>query len=588
LSSENVSSPYDDRLDKVDPGGDLQRGGVEGFTSPTNLTSPLPSSVSREGADMTSVPPRPSSRTTSAPTSPLKETKRASFLGKVTSISQVVSAKVEQARDQAAAIRGFNKDRCFTLLVIDDQNTDWSKYFRGKKIHQDWDIRVEQAEFRELSVTGGTDIGVTANVISYTNQRKVVRSFKPDFLLVRQNLRDANEDYKSLLLGLQYGGVPSINSLQSIYNFQDRPWVYAHMMGVQKKLGKEKFPLIDQTYYPNHNEMVSAAAGKLPCVLKVGHAHAGLGKVKVESNTSFQDLASVVAVSNSYCTVENYVDAKYDLHIFKIGSNYRALMRKSLSGQWKTNMGQSILEEIPVNDKYRSWIDAVSEMFGGLTICSLEAVVAKDGKEFIIEVNDSATGLLGESQEEDRRHIAELVFNQMETSCQPPKEPKVAGLKDDDKSTLSRPSSSASVASGEIGKAKAELQEVIRAKDTKSPAAKESVKPKDAKPKDAKPKDAKPPRPAGGPRVAKEVVEAKPRQRHDSADSTDSSGSDSSSGADDSSASSTVKKGQGQDSLDIEDEKPKQRIGEDGEVLEGEDTMKNLRTTFAGIFGDLK
>ena len=33
--------------------------------------------------------------------------------------------------------------------------------------------------------------------------------------------------------------------------------------------------------------------------------------------------------------------------------------RKSLSGQWKTNMGQSILEEIPVNDKYRSWIDAV-------------------------------------------------------------------------------------------------------------------------------------------------------------------------------------------------------------------------------------
>ena len=34
-------------------------------------------------------PPRPNSRTTSAPTSPLKETKRASFLGKVTSLSQV-------------------------------------------------------------------------------------------------------------------------------------------------------------------------------------------------------------------------------------------------------------------------------------------------------------------------------------------------------------------------------------------------------------------------------------------------------------------------------------------------------------------
>ncbi len=33
--------------------------------------------------------------------------------------------------------------------------------------------------------------------------------------------------------------------------------------------------------------------------------------------------------------------------------------RKSLSGQWKTNLGQSILEEVPVIDRYRSWIDAV-------------------------------------------------------------------------------------------------------------------------------------------------------------------------------------------------------------------------------------
>ena len=59
-------------------------------------------------------------------------------------------------------------------------------------------------------------------------------------------------------------------------------------------------------------------------------------------------------------------------------------------------------------------------MFGGLALCSLEAVVARDGREFIIEVNDCAMGLLGESQEEDRKNIAEAVLAAMETECSPP------------------------------------------------------------------------------------------------------------------------------------------------------------------------
>ena len=37
--------------------------------------------------------------------------------------------------------------------------------------------------------------------------------------------------------------------------------------------------------------------------------------------------------------------------------------------------------------------------------------------QVIIEVNDCALGLMGESQEEDRRLIADLVLQQMETRC---------------------------------------------------------------------------------------------------------------------------------------------------------------------------
>jgi Synapsin, N-terminal domain len=51
------------------------------------------------------------------------------------------------------------------------------------------------------------------------------RSFQPDFVLIRQHARDANDNWKHTVLALHYGGLPGINSLQSVYNFLDKPWV---------------------------------------------------------------------------------------------------------------------------------------------------------------------------------------------------------------------------------------------------------------------------------------------------------------------------------------------------------------------------
>jgi hypothetical protein len=154
--------------------------------------------------------------------------------------------------------------------------------------------------------------------------------------------------------------------------------------------------------------------GPLPGVVKVGRGGVGgVGKMRVGTETELGDLCSVVAACDEQCTVEPFVEAKYDVHVQKIGSHYKAFMRKGISGHWKCSQGSSMLEEIAMPERYKLWVDEVSGLFGGLEVCSVEAVVARDGAEVVYEANDSSFALLGETQEEDRRHIAQLALAKM-------------------------------------------------------------------------------------------------------------------------------------------------------------------------------
>lgn len=54
-----------------------------------------------------------------------------------------------------------------------------------------------------------------------------------------------------------------------------------------------------------------------------------------------------------------------------------------------------------------------------MEICGLSIAVGKDGREYILSSTDCTFALMGDTQEDDRRQIAELVVSRMQNVCRP-------------------------------------------------------------------------------------------------------------------------------------------------------------------------
>jgi len=200
----------------------------------------------------------------------------------------------------------------------------------------------------------------------------------------------------------------------------ERPTVFGALKRIQQKLKKENiaFPLIGQNLYPTFKEVVITP--EFPMAGKIGHAHAGYGKMKIKSDEELQDFKSILALHNDYVSLEPFVEYDYDMRIQKIGNTYRGFRRQS--HHWKANTGNaSIIEDMEVTPLYKRWVDECALVFGGLEILGLDLLHSKvNNMDYILELNDTAIGLTHKYEQEDMGIMRDLVLSKMNMLFAPP------------------------------------------------------------------------------------------------------------------------------------------------------------------------
>merc|ERR1719171_2359086 len=96
------------------------------------------------------------------------------------------------------------------------------------------------------------------------------------------------------------------------------------------RLGAEAFQVVPQHFASSSRALMYGYT--FPAVVKVGSAHAGAGKMKIQDHRQMSDFRSVLQMMPEHCTVEPFIAGVEDLRIQKIGSHYRAFRRQALHG----------------------------------------------------------------------------------------------------------------------------------------------------------------------------------------------------------------------------------------------------------------
>lgn len=307
------------------------------------------------------------------------------------------------------------------LLVIGNPEENWydiCKEYSDK-------FTVEQATWEEIALSSFSDKDTATIALGPSNRancphQKTTRyNVCPTLVLIRMFSRYVGHrlghvpDYRNILYGIYHSNTPMINGFGAVMAELEKPIMYGRLRAIRDKVGEDIFPLIKQYYYPEYIQI--ATPPPEPFVLKVGFPHAGFGKIRIHNRDELEDIKSIIALSNNYCAAEPLIDTDYELRIVFIAPDYYRVHKRS-SINWKVNFGMMAeREDTEMNPRWKRWVDLIYQTYPDMLSFDIDALVDKQGKEYILEVNGSAQGFAPEHGSEDLIHFKELVIRKLES-----------------------------------------------------------------------------------------------------------------------------------------------------------------------------
>ena len=200
-----------------------------------------------------------------------------------------------------------------TVVVFDgNQMHDWISIFSGQPLSDGRGISVVQCSWNDISVSlypSGCLCTIAPIRESGGKKKPETVTVKPDFLVIRNQPRGPTPatDNRNALYALVAAGIPAVNSLQSCMLDLERASMVGEMLRLQRLApSPAHFPVIPISFYSHCMRMPMYDSG-FPAILKVSHAHAGMGKVKIASSEGLHDCATVLALHADYASLEPYV-----------------------------------------------------------------------------------------------------------------------------------------------------------------------------------------------------------------------------------------------------------------------------------------